>query len=151
MHDPCPFCALCASPEPNEFVYPVASLPSSELVLKANQHYQGYCLLIYRHSGPGPCPKSIAELDPLSWQQFAADLRSALCALRQACPADLYNAESLGNTIGHLHFHLIPRRLGDGRFGLPIWTSKLEDMPSRQACADELLQTAAKIRSCLQS
>jgi diadenosine tetraphosphate (Ap4A) HIT family hydrolase len=31
--------------------------------------------------------------------------------------------ELLGNVISHLHWHLVPRRRSDERWGGPIWTT----------------------------
>jgi diadenosine tetraphosphate (Ap4A) HIT family hydrolase len=102
----------------------VATLSISSLYLAKNQTYRGQCLLIFD-------PRHAARPDELTaqeWAAFSADLHAASRAVVHAVRADHVNVASLGNVVPHLHWHVIPRYVGDARWGAPIWTSVLSDM-----------------------
>jgi len=106
----------------------VGKLSVSSLYLTKNQTYRGYCQLIFdlRH---------VSRLDQLShqeWTALAADLFVAQQAIVRVVRPDHVNVESLGNVVPHLHFHIIPRYLGDPTWGAPIWEPPLDAMPNRR-------------------
>jgi len=90
------------------------------------------------------------ELSPQEWSAFSADLFAAQGAVMRALRPDHINLESLGNVVPHLHWHIVPRYLGDPRWGAPIWLSAVADMQetrleSRDRAA--LLETLRKALS----
>jgi diadenosine tetraphosphate (Ap4A) HIT family hydrolase len=112
-------------PATNDFWDLVAPLSVSSLYLAKNQTYRGQCSLIFdlRHA---------ARPDQLStdeWSAFCADLYAAQRAVVFVTRPDHVNIESLGNVVPHLHWHIIPRYVGDARWGMPIWTTPLSAMP----------------------
>jgi diadenosine tetraphosphate (Ap4A) HIT family hydrolase len=112
-------------PATNDFWDLVAPLSVSSLYLAKNQTYRGQCSLIFdlRHA---------ARPDQLStdeWMGFCADLYAAQRAVVSVTRPDHVNIESLGNVVPHLHWHVIPRYVGDARWGMPIWTTPLSAMP----------------------
>lgn len=121
-------CPLC-SPRPkfNEFVYFVRQLETSTLYLSREQTYRGAAALVYD-------PKHVVRIDQLTaseWQTFAADIQAAQSAIYRALAPDHINVESLGNTVPHLHFHVIPRYKTDKRWRGPIWMTHQSDMPNK--------------------
>ncbi len=111
-------------PESNDFWDLVAPLSVSSLYLVKNQTYRGQCSLIFdvRHA---------ARPDQLSadeWAAFCSDLYAAQQAVVTVTRPDHVNVESLGNVVPHLHWHIIPRYVGDPRWGMPIWTTPLSAM-----------------------
>jgi diadenosine tetraphosphate (Ap4A) HIT family hydrolase len=126
----------------NDFWDLVAPLSVSSLYLAKNQTYRGQCSLIFdlRHA---------ARPDQLSageWMAFCADLYAAQRAVVTVTRPDHVNVESLGNVVPHLHWHIIPRYVGDARWGMPIWTTPLSAMPDtrletgdREALLEQLL------------
>ncbi|HEY6457135.1 MAG TPA: HIT family protein [Steroidobacteraceae bacterium] len=117
----------------NEYWDLVAQLAVSSLYLAANQIYRGQCLLILdiRHA------TRPEELSKEEWGTFCADLYCAEAAIAKAVHPDHINVAALGNVIPHLHWHIIPRYRGDPRWGAPIWTTNLADIPeARLADAD---------------
>ena len=121
--DGCPLCA--PRPESNDHWDFIATLSASSLYLAKNQTYRGQCQLTFdlRHA---------ARLDQLSSEEYAlftADLYLAQNAVARVVAADHMNVESLGNVVPHLHWHIVPRYWDDGRWGMPVWTTPLSDMP----------------------
>ena len=103
----------------------VTSLSVSSLYLTANQTYRGHCQLVFD-------PRHVARLDQLTaaeWTAFSADLHAATRAIVAVTQPDHVNVESLGNVVPHLHWHIIPRYVGDARWGLPIWMTPSSAMP----------------------
>jgi diadenosine tetraphosphate (Ap4A) HIT family hydrolase len=48
-------------------------------------------------------------------------------ALRDLLHPDKVNLASLGNVTPHLHWHVIPRFVGDPHFPNPVWATRLRD------------------------
>lgn len=55
--------------------------------------------------------ESIEELSTEEAVQFMNELKYAVKGIRQATECDRVNIAILGNTVGHLHAHLIPRNV----------------------------------------
>ena len=129
-------------PDSNDSWDLVAKLGVSSLYLAANQTYRGQCVLIFD-------PRHAARVDELraeEWAELAADLFAAQGAVMRACRPDHLNLESLGNVVPHLHWHVVPRYLGDARWGDPIWLTepaKMRDTrlpPAERAALIEALR-----------
>ena len=141
----CPLCAPRA--DSNAEWDLVAKLSISSMYLAANQTYRGQCLVIFD-------PRHAARPDELSapeWASFSADLQRASNAVVRAVRADHVNVASLGNVVPHLHWHVIPRWVGDARWGAPIWTSSLADMPDDRLAAAERAALIARLRESLRA
>lgn len=111
--------------EANEHWDLVATLGISSLYLAKNQSYRGHCQLVFdaRHA----CRSD--ELSAPEWRTFCDDLFIAQRAILEVTQADHINVELLGNVVPHLHWHIVPRYVGDLRWGMPIWTTPLSAMP----------------------
>jgi ATP adenylyltransferase len=111
-------------PASNDFWDLVAPLSVSSLYLAKNQTYRGQCSLIFdvRHAARPD------QLTASEWSAFCADLFAAQHAVIAVTRPDHINVESLGNVVPHLHWHIIPRYVGDPRWGMPIWTTPLSAM-----------------------
>ena len=132
-------------PESNDFWDLVAPLSVSSLYLVKNQTYRGQCSLIFdvRHA---------ARPDQLSadeWAAFCADLYAAQRAVVTVTRPDHVNVESLGNVVPHLHWHIIPRYVGDPRWGMPIWTTPLSAMLDRRLDASDREMLLRRLREAL--
>ena len=76
---------------------------------------KGYCCLVLK--------RHAVELHELSSEDAAAfmrDVQRASKAVHEATGAVKLNYEIHGNTLPHLHMHLIPRHIGDAFEGQPI-------------------------------
>ena len=139
----CPLCAPRA--ESNDHWDFIETLSASSLYLAKNQTYRGQCQLVFdrRHA---------ARLDQLTEDEYAAfvgDLFVAQHAVARALGPDHMNVESLGNVVPHLHWHIIPRYVGDARWGMPIWTTPLSAMPDRRLDDQERTRLIDAIRTAI--
>jgi diadenosine tetraphosphate (Ap4A) HIT family hydrolase len=132
-------------PDSNTYWDLVAPLSVSSLYLSKNQTYRGQCSLIFdlRHAARPD------ELTSAEWAAFCADLFIAQRAVVTATRPDHVNVESLGNVVPHLHWHIIPRYVGDPRWGMPIWTTPLSAMPDTRLDASDRETLLRQLREAL--
>jgi len=139
-------CAMDAPrPESSEHADLVAPLSVSSLYLAKNQTYRGQCVLIFdpRHAARPD------ELTPDEWTEFCADLYRAQNAVVSVTRPDHVNIESLGNVVPHLHWHIIPRYVGDPRWGMPIWTTPLSAMTDTRLPTAGIHDLLTQLRAAL--
>lgn len=141
----CPFCAARA--DIDDYAFKIADLKTSTLFLDREQVYRGYSLLIFK----GRHVNGIEQLTPEEYAGFSADLKTAADAVFKAVQPEHMNYATLGNVIPHLHYHIIPRRSDDPRWGAPVWTSHLKDMHKKELAHDEYLSLVEKIKSALKT
>ena len=132
-------------PPSNEHWDLVTPLTVSSLYLTKNQTYRGQCQLIFdsRH---------VARIDQLSrpeWLALAGDLFTAQQAVARAVKPDHVNVESLGNVVPHLHWHIIPRYVGDPMWGAPVWKVPLDSMPDTRLPDDERAVLIAQLQKAV--
>ena len=123
----------------------VAPLTVSSLYLTKNQTYRGQCQLIFD-------PRHVARLDQLTreeWTALAGDLFAAQQAVMRVVRPDHMNIESLGYVVPHLHWHIIPRYVGDARWGVPVWHTPLDSMPDTRLPPAERAALLAALREAL--
>ncbi len=128
--------------ESNDYWDLIAYLTASSLYLTKNQTYRGQCLLIFdrRHAVR---PEQLSEHE---WMDFCADLLRAERAVARALKPDHMNLASLGNIIPHLHWHVVPRYIGDPRWGAPIWPTSVADMSDTRLDARERIELIGRLR-----
>ena len=123
----------------------VGRLTISSLYLAKNQTYRGQCVLVFD-------PRHVSRLDQLSrpeWNSLAADLFAAQQAVMRTVQPDHINVELLGNVVPHLHWHLIPRYVGDPRWGMPVWETPLDSMKDTREPDAEREPLIATLRRAL--
>ena len=132
-------------PESSQHADLVAPLSVSSLYLAKNQTYRGQCVLIFdlRHAARPD------QLTAGEWAAFCADLYIAQNAVVSVTQPDHINVESLGNVVPHLHWHIIPRYVGDPRWGMPIWTTPLSAMRDTRIEASEQEKLLLQLRAVL--
>ncbi len=82
----------------------VAKLSVSNLILFREQSHKGRCIVAFdRHVG------DITELNESERNSFFADIARASAAIQQAFGPDKVNYGAFGDTMRHLHFHLVPK------------------------------------------
>lgn len=142
-----PDCPLC-TPRPDDSTHwlKVASLSVSTLYLDRNQTYPGHCQLIFD-------PRHVEGLELLEVDEYNAqmkDLQRAARAIASAFTPDRMNYASMGNVVAHLHWHIVPRYRSDPRWGKPIYTSDVADMPVTRLEESAYQQAVARIRAQLE-
>ena len=139
-------CPLCAPrPASNDHWDLVETLSASSLYLARNQTYRGQCQLIFdrRHAA------RLDQLTPDEYEAFAATSLPPRTRSCGPCTPDHVNIESLGNVVPHLHWHIVPRYVGDARWGMPIWTTPLDAMPDHRLDQADREALVAAIRRAL--
>ena len=118
-------CPLCAPrPRSNEYVYFVHQLGVSSIYLARNQTYLGTCSVVY---DPAHVSRP-SELDAVSWGRFSADVWTVEAAESRTFQPDHINLECLGNSVPHLHIHVIPRYRSDPSWGHPVGVRELREL-----------------------
>jgi len=87
------------------------------------------------------------ELDEAEAAGYWAEVLAVARALIAVYAPLKMNYETLGNSLPHLHTHLVPRYRADPRPGQPFPLSAQQ--PAAQIPEDQLLEQAAELRSVL--
>ena len=132
-------------PDSNESWDLIERLSVSTLYLSKDQTWRGRSVLIFdlRHAARAD------QLTATEWAAFSADLWVAQRAVVRTVRPDHVNLESLGNVVPHLHWHILPRYVGDSRWGKPIWLTALEDMREVRLEPRDQAELAAAIRKAI--
>lgn len=87
-----------------ELWHPLAELEASVLGFYDDARFPGRCILAYREHAD-----DFASLGDEERNRFMGDVADVGRAIKLATGADRINYAILGNTVPHLHMHLIPR------------------------------------------
>jgi len=119
----------------------IAVLPASIAILSSDQYYPGYSLVVAKTHAT-----ELYQLpQPESTQYFQDMLRVARAMAEVFTPRKM-NYELLGNTVGHLHWHLFPRYTWDPNPMRPTWEHA---HAPKTLSPEEYEATIAAIRRCL--
>ena len=99
-------CVYCEKGERlNSFTIKIGELESSTLYLQKEQSYYGRCLLVYKEH-----KEEIFELTDEEWQAFMTDAKKVAQAMSELFSPDKINCGLFGDTVRHLHIHVVPKR-----------------------------------------
>ena len=84
--------------------------------LNPDQAFEGYTFLTLKWH-----EEELYRLADKDRKQFLEDMSLVASALSMAFKPDKMNYELLGNSMPHLHWHLVPRYTSDPMWGRPIW------------------------------
>lgn len=122
------------------FVLEIQKLSVSTLYLFREQSHPGRSIVAYdEHVG------DIAELPDDKRNAFFADVASASRAIRAAFRPDKINYASFGDTLQHIHFHLVPKYRDGFEWGNVFAMNPRKTIPADAEYADMI----AKIRAAL--
>ena len=107
---------------------------STAVLAPREQFYLGYTLLVLNQHA-----EELFDLDQALRQQFIEDANRIAEALNKTCSPLKMNYCLLGNTLRHLHWHLIPRREADPTPKRPVWEYPI---PHVQLSDDEFRKLA---------
>lgn len=119
----CPLCLVCDRCERGEHPLLVGALRHAFVVLGDNQGCPGWCVLVLR--------RHVEHLDELSLdaqRELFGEAALAARAVRRVFagagagggPVRI-NYECLGNQVGHVHWHIIPRHADDPTPREAVW------------------------------
>jgi diadenosine tetraphosphate (Ap4A) HIT family hydrolase len=111
----CPLC-LAVGMGDNDFTVSVFTGEVAEVCLERRSRLPGYCIVIWRHGHVA----EPADLDPGRASQYWAEVLAVGRAVRTLFNPVKMNYMTLGNTVPHLHTHVVPRYLDDPAPGGPI-------------------------------
>lgn len=112
----------------------------SYLLLNFDQSYRGRTILVPKTEQPDLESMGDVDVGPLMVEVAMIGRH-----IKSAFKADRMNYASLGNVVGQLHWHLIPRYEGDANWGGPPWPVANPREPSDL----ERQETIDLIRGCL--
>jgi histidine triad (HIT) family protein len=133
----CIFCKIVASAVP---CFKLFEDGESVAFMDINPVHDGHCLVIPMEHYP-----TVFDIAPEAMAAAARSAARVAKAVNQAVKPDglnliQANGPGAGQSVGHFHFHIFPRRLGDG---VPInWQPKPGDMT-------RIGELAARIRALL--
>ncbi|WP_286165786.1 HIT family protein [Olsenella uli] len=87
---------------------PLCELPASQLILFREQSHRGRCIVASKRH-----VDDISDLTEEESAAFMADVRHVAAALHRAFSPDKINFGAYGDTMHHLHFHLVPKYADD--------------------------------------
>ena len=138
----CPMCAAVGGGD-NDWWVAVHTGEFADVHLERRSRLPGYCIVVWRHG-------HIAEPTDLDSGQAAGYWQEVLAAgraIRERFDPVKLNYLTLGNTVPHLHTHVLPRYRDDPAPGGPIaWAEIFSSDPVPEA---ELYRQAADLRLLL--
>jgi diadenosine tetraphosphate (Ap4A) HIT family hydrolase len=140
----CPLCAAIGQGD-NDFSVEVFTGDVADVYLERRTRLPGYCVVIWKHG-------HVAEPDDLAPAQasrYWAEVLATGRAVRARFSPVKINYMTLGNTVPHLHTHIVPRYPDDPAPGGPIaWQDIFSPEPVPDA---DLHAQAAALRALLAS
>lgn len=138
----CPMCGTLGKGD-NDFGVEVFTGEVAEVQLERRSRLPGYCVVIWR-LGHVAEP---TDLDPAQAGRYWTEVLAAGQAVRSAFAPVKMNYLTLGNTVPHLHTHVLPRYPDDPAPAGPIpWPEIFAAEPVPDA---ELHHQAARLRALL--
>ena len=113
----------------------IKEFPLSTLILNGDQTIEGYCILeSKRHV------TEVYELGVEDRQTLMDELARCAKALKHVFHADKINYVFMGNTVPHMHWHLIPRHVTDPFWPESYWSKPHAPKRLSQAECDRIIQ-----------
>ena len=136
-------CLMCQDPlfaeQGLQHPQKIAELDVSTAILNRDwQYYKGSTILVFRDH-----VTELHHLTPNLQHRFMADACHMAEALVKSFQPLKMNHALLGNSVPHLHWHLIPRRESDPFPTYAIWE---HEFPKLQFSDEEFLEIAEQIR-----
>jgi diadenosine tetraphosphate (Ap4A) HIT family hydrolase len=138
----CPLCAALGKGD-NDSSVQVFTGEVAEVYLERRTRLPGYCIVVWRHGHVA----EPTDLDPGQASRYWAEVLAVGWAVRTRFAPVKMNYLTLGNTVPHLHTHVLPRYLDDPAPGGPIaWQDIFSPDPVPDA---DLHSQAADLRALL--
>jgi len=128
----CPMCGSTATDD-NGFGFRFLAGEYADVYLQRRTPLAGYAIAIWNH-------EHIAEVDglePARATGYWSDVMRAARAIRAVFEPAKLNYLTLGNSVPHLHTHILPRYIGDPAPGRPLPWDLIESAPLTPADESE--------------
>jgi diadenosine tetraphosphate (Ap4A) HIT family hydrolase len=122
-------CELCSTGG-GDVLYRDAELRIVAVTGADGESYRGFCRVIWNAH-----VKEMTDLSPAERSLFMKTIFKLESVLRAQLKPEKMNIASLGNMTPHLHWHVIPRFVGDATFPKPIWATSAATTDDTQAAA----------------
>jgi diadenosine tetraphosphate (Ap4A) HIT family hydrolase len=138
----CLICAALGEGDSDSWVHVITG-DTAEVFLQRRSRLPGYCIVAWRHEHIA----EPAELDPDQACQYWREVLAVGRAVQVQFQPIKMNYMTLGNTVPHLHTHVVPRYPDDPAPGGPIaWQDIFSPEPVPES---NLHQQAAGLRDLL--
>lgn len=109
QHTDCSYC-MCGTDDTlvSAFGIPMCELPASKLILFKEQSHKGRVIVASKQH-----VDDISMMSEEDAAAYMADVRHVAAALHKAFNPDKINFGAYGDTMHHLHFHLVPKYKDD--------------------------------------
>ena len=99
-------CAYCAQGEYlAKFGVLAFETNKSEVIVFKDQHHMGRCIVAYKGDHVG----GLEELSDSDRNEFMADVADVCKTVKKVYNPDRINFGAYGDTLGHLHVHIVPK------------------------------------------
>lgn len=130
----CPLCAALGKGGSDDWRH-LATGAVTEVHLERRSRIPGYCLVVWR----GRHVAEPSELDPEEASAYWAEVVATGRAIAAAFEPAKLNYFTLGNTVPHLHTHVVPRFRDDPAAGGPIpWDEVVAHTPMTDKALDRV-------------
>lgn len=127
---------------PRDLMIPVGKLTVSDLYLLCDQKNTGRCIVAYNKSHV----KELFELEEADRTAYIADLCRVGAVLKSLFEAEKINYGIFGDTVSHLHAHVVPKKPGEADWG-GFFTN---DPPKKVLTDGEYRALVSRIREALE-
>jgi diadenosine tetraphosphate (Ap4A) HIT family hydrolase len=122
-------CELCST-DGGDVLYRDAELRIVAVTGADGATYRGFCRVVWNAH-----VKEMTDLVVAERSVFMKAVFKLEAVLRAQLNPEKMNIASLGNMTPHLHWHVIPRFVGDANFPKPIWATSTAATDDTQASA----------------
>jgi diadenosine tetraphosphate (Ap4A) HIT family hydrolase len=141
-------CHMCAEGRPDEIhgnVRIATGRVSDAFLVRSDVGQRGYCVVIWR--GRHVADPTELTADEAS-EYFAEVLRVGRAVEARFAPIKM-NFEMLGNSLPHLHTHVVPRHLDDGEPGHPAHFMRIDLKDEPKIPDDDYARDVAALRDVM--
>jgi len=136
MHKDCLICDRIRLIREGSNPYFVCELKTGYVVVGDHQFFRGYTLFLCKEH-----KRELHELEPGFRKKFLWEMSEVASAVFRAFHPRKLNYELLGNSDGHMHWHLFPRYENDREPRKPVWS-----IDKSIRCAESARPTDAEIK-----
>jgi diadenosine tetraphosphate (Ap4A) HIT family hydrolase len=133
----CAGCSLVAEAALGKSPQLIYEFANSFLFLGDHQYFEGYSVLMFKRH-----VRELHEMSPTEYAELMDELMRSTRAIQAAFDPWKMNHASLGNQLGHVHWHIMPRYESDPDHLLDPWhnADQFKTRVPSPATRDELIR-----------